>query len=171
MPKQFNSTYWRIGKILTIEQAQDKAAKLKKEGKKIVTVNGSFDLLHIGHLDQLEQAKRQGDVLFIGINSDRSIAERKGKNRPVNPEEARAAMLAALACVDFVTIIDSPYSEMQNYLLRAIKPDIHVNGPDYGEPSTWIEWPVMREVEAKGYTAKKLNNFSTTELIDKIKNK
>lgn len=171
---KFDITNWRMGKILTLEKAAEIAEQLKAEGQKIVTVNGSFDLLHAGHLDQLEEAKKQGDVLFVGVNSDTSV--REGKNRPFDsaqgkpyiPQEARAALLAALACVDYVVVVDAPYNEVPQLFIRAIKPNVHVNGPDYGALETWIEWPAMREVGASGYTVQKRNDLSTSELVKRI---
>src|SRR5690348_4947315 len=103
--------HWRTEKILSLEQAAAKAAKLKAAGKKIVTVNGGFDLLHAGHLDILEEAKQQGDVLFVGINSDSSIRDKKGPDRPLIPQDERMALLAALMCVDYVVLLDAPYDE------------------------------------------------------------
>ena len=154
---------------MTINEAQSRAVELKESGKKLVTVNGSFDLLHAGHLDQLEEAKHQGDMLFVGINSDASVQEEKGKDRPINSEQARAALLAALECVDFVVIVDAPYAEVQNVLLRAVKPDVHVNGPDYGEPPSWIEWPIMQEVGATGCVVQRRNDLATSDIIKKIR--
>lgn len=169
MGKQYNQANWRNEKIVSLNEAEGIAAGLKKEGKKLVTVNGSFDLFHIGHLDQLEEAKKQGDVLFVGMNSDKSIKGYKGEERPFVEEEARGAILAALECVDYVIVIDEKAAEVQDFLLRAVKPHVHVNGPDYGKPEDWIEYPVMQEVGAEGYVARKLNDFSTTDLIGKIR--
>lgn len=165
----FDTTNWRTEKILTLEQVRERAAQLHQAGKKLVTVNGSFDVLHAGHLDQLEDAKRQGDILFVGINSDTSVREAKGSSRPFITEEARAAILAALACVDYVTIIDAPYSKVQDELIKAVQPTVHVNGPDYGAPETWIEWPVMQKFGTVGYTVARRNDLSTTDLVAKIK--
>lgn len=172
---KFDTTNWRVEKIKSLEEASIVAEELKQQGMKIVTVNGSFDLLHAGHLDQLEEARKQGDVLFVGVNSDVSV--REGKNRPFDvaqgkpyiTEEARAAMLAALACVDYVVIVYASYDEVAQTFIRAIQPHVHVNGPDYGAPETWIEWPAMQEVGASGYTVQKRNDLSTSELIEKIK--
>lgn len=166
---KFDTTNWRVDKIKTLEEASRVAEELKQRGKKIVTVNGSFDILHAGHLDQLEEAKKQGDALFVGVNSDASVREGKGEGRPYIPQEARAAMLAALTCVDYVIIIDAPYDEMQNVLLRAVKPSVHVNGPDYGMPETWVEWPAMQAVGASGYTVQRRNDLSTSEFVKRIK--
>ncbi len=154
----------------TLEEAAKVAGELRGAGKKIVTVNGSFDFLHAGHLDQLEEARRQGDVLFVGLNSDESVQQGKGTSRPYIPEAARAAMLAALACVDYVIVIDAPYGGgVPQALVRAVKPHVHINGPDYGLPETWVEWPAMQEVGAKGYTTPRRNHLSTTRLIAKIR--
>jgi len=166
--KDFDTTNWRMEKVLSVDEAGKLATELKGQDKKLVTVNGSFDLVHAGHLDQLEAAKRQGDVLWVGLNSDKSVRDGKGKSRPLIPEAARAAMLAALICVDYVVIIDQPYDEAQNVLIRTVRPDVHVNGPDYGQVESWIEWPVMREVGARGYQVQKRNDLSTSEILAKL---
>ncbi len=162
--------HWRYAKILDLATATNKAAELKAAGKKVVTVNGAFDLLHAGHLDMIEEAKQQGEVLFVGINSDASIRERKGPARPIIGEQERAALLAALACVDYVVIIDAPYDDMQDVLLRAIKPHVHANGAEYGDPSSWVEWPVMQEVGATGHSVLRRPGLATSDVIKKIQN-
>lgn len=161
--------HWHYEKMLSLEEAAQKAEELKAAGKKVVTVNGSFDLLHAGHLDMLEEAKQQGDVLFLGINSDTSIRNEKGSGRPIIGEQERAAMLAALICVDYVVIIDAPYDDMQNALLRAIVPAIHANGAEYGAPENWVEWPVMQEVGAQGYSVQRRPGLATSDIVEKIK--
>lgn len=161
--------HWRYDKIISLEDAAQKAQELKAAGKKIVTVNGSFDLLHAGHLDMLEEAKQQGDALFLGINSDTSIRNEKGETRPIIGEQERAAMLAALMCVDYVVIINAPYDDMQNVLLRAIKPSIHANGAEYGAPEKWIEWPAMQEVGAQGHSVERRPGLATSDIVKKIK--
>ena len=159
-----------MDKVLTIEQAFEVAEKLRDQGKKLVTVNGSFDLLHAGHLDQLEEAKQQGDILFVGINTDESIQAVKGAARPLQAQEPRAAMLAALTMVDYVVLMPGEYDEEPHAsLLPAINPDVHVNGPDRGAPETWVEWPTMQELDITGHTIKKRNDLSTSALLDKIK--
>ena len=161
---------WRYDKILTIEQAKRKADELRAEGKKIVTLNGSFDLLHAGHLDILEEAKQQGDVLIVGINTDESIKAKKGDARPVMPQENRAALLAALACVDYVVIMDGAYNEEPHgSFLPAVKPDLHVNGEEYGPVEGWVEYSVMKELGIGAYQVKRRPNLSTSEIIEKIK--
>lgn len=166
---KFDESNWRREKILTLTEALQQAAVLRAAQKKLVTVNGSFDILHAGHLDQLEEAKGQGEVLFVGINSDESIKEEKGPDRPFVPAPARAALLAALTCVDYVIIIGAPYREVPNVLIDTVRPHVHVNGPDYGTPAAWIEWPAMQKYGTRGYTAARRNDLSTTNLVEKIR--
>lgn len=161
--------HWRTNKILPPDKTRDKASALKDAGKKLVTLNGVFDILHAGHLDMLEEAKQQGDVLFVGMNSDASVIDGKGEKRPFIPEKERAAMLAALVCVDYVIIIDAPYNEVQNELLRTIKPHVHVNGSEYGPPETWLEWPIMQEHDVKPYIVQRREGLATSDIIDRIR--
>lgn len=161
--------HWRYEKILSLKDVAARAEQLRAQGKKLVTVNGAFDLLHAGHLDYLEEAKQQGDVLFVGLNSDASVREGKGKGRPVIAEQERTALLAALVCVDYVVIIDALYREAQNVLLREVRPHVHVNGSEYGQPTQWIEWPVMREVGARGHAVQRREGLATSDIIERIK--
>lgn len=166
----FDTTNWQVQKILTVEEAQELADQLRAAGKRLVTVNGSFDLLHVGHLDQLEEAKRQGDVLFVGINTDAAIAAEKGPGRPLVPEQARAALLAALACVDYAVVMPGGYrEEPHTSLLPAVRPHVHVNGPDRGRQETWVEWPVMQKLGIAGYTVPRRNDFSTSALSEALR--
>lgn len=116
---------------------------LRKEGKRVVFTNGCFDLLHRGHIHCLKQAKLQGDVLVVAINSDSSVRALKGAPRPILPEEDRAEILAALACVDHVVIFDEP--DPLN-LIELLKPDVLVKGGDY----TPDEIVGAKEVESYG---------------------
>ncbi|MBI2667504.1 adenylyltransferase/cytidyltransferase family protein [Candidatus Woesearchaeota archaeon] len=114
-----------LNKVLSNDEIAKKSRGLKKQGKIIVMANGSFDLLHIGHIDLLRQAKRKGDILIIAINSDLSIRTYKGNDRPIIPEKERALMLASLFFVDHVTIFNE--SKALN-IIEKIKPDILVKG-------------------------------------------
>ncbi len=157
--------------MLTLDQVKIKAEELRSAGKKIVTVNGSFDLLQAGHLDFLEEARQQGDILIVGINTDTSIQDKKGVTRPIISQEQRAALLAALICVDYVVIFEGAYSdEPHGSFLPAIKPNIHVNGEEYGPVESWIEYPVMQQFGIRAYQVKRRPNLSTSEIIEKIKN-
>lgn len=161
--------HWRTEKILGVQEAVTKAAELKASGKKIVTVNGAFDILHAGHLDMLEEAKMQGDVLFVGVNSDKSIRDKKGADRPYIPQQERMAMLAALVCVDYIVLLDAPYDEAQDVLIEAVKPDVHANGAEYGPVETWVDYPAMQKVGARGYGVQRRPGLATSDIIKKIK--
>lgn len=160
--------HWRTEKIVTLETAAELAGKARAEGKRAVTLNGAFDLLHAGHLDMLEEAKQQGDVLFVGINSDASVKDGKGEGRPFIGEQERAATLAALICTDFIIIIDAPYKETQDVLIETVKPHVHVNGSEYGEPTRWLEWPAMQKVGAVGHAVERRPGLATSALVEKI---
>jgi len=150
-------------KIKTREELVKIVNKLRRQGKKIVTTNGVFDILHIGHLAFLEEAKQQGDVLIVCVNSDKSVKKLKGVKRPINDEMKRAQMVAGLGCVDYVTIFDE---KDPRELIKAIKPDIHANGQEYGYEC--IEAEVVREVGGRIYLIKKIEDESTTNIIEKI---
>ena len=134
------------------------------KGKKIVTCNGSFDVFHYGHLYFLQQAKKQGDVLVVLLNSDASIKKYKSEDRPINNQDDRAKVLAALECVDYVTIFDD---EDPRRLLDQIKPNVHVNGEEYGEDC--IEAETIKKNGGKLHLVKRIPGLSTTSLIEKIK--
>ncbi|MBN1156897.1 adenylyltransferase/cytidyltransferase family protein [Candidatus Woesearchaeota archaeon] len=138
--------------------------ELKKKKKMIVTCNGSFDIMHIGHVWFLQEAKKQGDILIVGLNSDASVKRYKGPNRPVNKQEQRAEMVAALEMVNFVTIFDELDPRA---LLEAIKPHVHCNGEEYGK--NCMEAETVRKNGGRLHLIKRFGDFSTTEMIKKIK--
>ncbi len=117
-------------KIVRCEELKETVLALKRAAKKIVFTNGCFDLLHIGHVRYLRAAKDEGDVLIVGLNSDRSVRLIKGPKRPLVPENERAEVLASLACVDFVTVFDEPDPLVT---IRAVMPDVLVKGADWAE--------------------------------------
>lgn len=134
-------------------------SELKKAGKKIVFTNGCFDLIHIGHVRYLNEAKSLGDILVIGLNSDKSVSSIK-PGRPVNTEEERAEVLSALYMVDYVTLFseDTPYE-----LIREIQPDILVKGADW-DPKDIIGNDIARETRTIPF----IEGKSTSEIIRKI---
>lgn len=154
-------------KILSLAEAGKRAAKLKALGKRLVTVNGSFDLLHAGHLAILEEAKRQGDTLFVGVNSDAAVRQYKGPDRPIVPEAERARLLAALTCVDYVVVLDE--KEAGGAIIRLVQPHVHANGSEYGPPEQWVEYPVMREYGVAGVACARRTAHATSDLIRKIR--
>ncbi len=115
-------------KILDLSSYRILLKDLKKLGHKIVFTNGCFDILHLGHITYLEEAKAKGDILVVGLNSDDSVKRLKGPERPIKDEKSRASILAALSSVDVVIIFedDTPIS-----LIKAVQPDILVKGGDY----------------------------------------
>lgn len=115
-------------KIVAREEIKDTAAALKADGRTVVFTNGCFDILHAGHVRYLAAARALGDTLVVGLNSDRSVKNLKGPERPINNEDDRAEVLAALAAVDYVVIFDDRTAEG---LVAEIKPDVYVKGGDY----------------------------------------
>jgi glycerol-3-phosphate cytidylyltransferase len=138
--------------------------KLKKDGKKIVLTNGCFDILQIGHVRYLEEAKKLGDMLIVGVNSDESVRILKGKGRPIMPEKERAEILSALECVDYVVIF---YEITPKYLIEQLKPDIHVKGGDYAMDEI-PESKLVVSLGGKTVILKEIEGKSTSALIQKI---
>ena len=148
--------------IKTWEEISLLSNNLKEKGKKIVFTNGCFDLLHAGHVRYLEAAKRFGDVLIVGLNSDRSVHELKGESRPINNENDRASILAALEAVNYVVVFDedTPYK-----LIKTIKPNTLVKGGDY-EGKTVVGQDLVDELKL----VKFIEGKSTTKTIERIQN-
>ncbi len=139
--------------------------KLKEEGKAVVTTNGCFDILHVGHVRYLEKAKSFGDVLIVALNSDKSVKSIKGESRPINNENDRAEVLSALKSVDYVVLFDedSPID-----LLLQIKPDVHTKGADY----TIESLPEAKGIMAAGGRIEFISfveGKSTTSIIEKMR--
>jgi rfaE bifunctional protein nucleotidyltransferase chain/domain len=116
--------------------------RLRHQGKRIAFANGCFDLLHVGHVRFLQGARQQGDVLVVGVNSDRAVRALKGAGRPLLPEAARVELLTALDCVDYVVVFDDDTAEQ---ILRELRPHVQCKGTDYTEESV-PERFVMREL-------------------------
>lgn len=111
-----------------INRAEWKRARAEKQFETVVFTNGCFDILHRGHVEYLAQARNEGDCLIVGLNSDDSVRRLKGDNRPINQEDDRALLLAALECVDYVILFDEDTPES---LIRSVEPDVLVKGGDY----------------------------------------
>lgn len=155
-----------IKKIKSEEEIIEIAKKLQSEKKIIVTTNGSFDIFHYGHVKLFEEAKKQGDILIVGINSDSSVRGYKGPDRPINPENARAGVISALESVDYVFLFDDP---IPNRWLELICPNVHCNSSEYGE--NCIEKPILKKIGARLHLVHRDGNdgLSTTEIIQKLK--
>jgi len=154
-----------IEKLKTQEEIKSIAKRLKNQGETIVTLNGSFDLLHAGHLKIIRQAKNQGDRLIIGLNSDNSVKSNKGEERPIINEKARAEMLDAIRFIDYIVILDA--KDISIPLIKLIKPHVHVNGSEYGE--NCIEADTLKSVGGRLYVVEKEQGLSTSDIIKKIK--
>ena len=154
-------------KLLALESLEPIVAALKASGKTVVFANGCFDLLHVGHIRYLQSARRLGDALVVGLNSDESVRRLKGPQRPLMPEDERAEILAALACVDYIVIFQEPNVEV---LLRVLKPDIQCKGTDYTE-ETVPEREVVRSYGGRVAIAGDPKDHSTRDLIQDILNR
>ena len=151
-------------KILSRDRLIEAAQRERAAGRSLVFANGAFDLLHVGHVRYLEAARRQGGWLAVAVNSDRSVARAKGPGRPVLPEAERAEIVAALACVDAVTVFDE---DSPTALIDGIRPDVHAKGTDYTADSV----PERAAVAAYGGRTVIVGDpkdHATTDLIERI---
>jgi D-glycero-beta-D-manno-heptose 1-phosphate adenylyltransferase len=150
---------------MTIAGAARFAAECRAAGQRVVFTNGVFDLLHPGHVRYLQQARGLGDVLIVGLNSDRSVGANKGPGRPLTPEAERTEILAALTCVDAVVVFDE---ETPHDLIAAVAPDVLVKGADWAEDAI-----VGRDlVEARGGRVVRVpveQGYSTTSIVARIR--
>jgi rfaE bifunctional protein nucleotidyltransferase chain/domain len=154
-----------LSRVLSREAAAAMAERERAAGRRIVFTNGVFDLLHVGHVRYLTQARQLGDRLIVAVNSDRSVQANKGAGRPVTPEGERAEILAALDCVDAVVIFDE---DNPHAIISAIQPDILVKGADW--PANGI---IGRDiVEARGGRVVRISvelGHSTSSIIERVK--
>ena len=153
------------GRILSDEELLTERARLKADGKTVVFTNGVFDLLHVGHVRYLAQARALGDALVVAINSDRSVRELKGNDRPVIVEHERAEIIAALRPVNYVTIFDdvSPRS-----LIAKLLPDVLVKGGDYATDEIH-GGPETLAAGGKVVSLPFIDGVSTTSIIERMK--
>ena len=151
-------------KIKSTDELKSIVEDLKKHNKKIVTTNGVFDILHIGHIRYLKGAKKLGDILIIAINSDNSVKKIKDPKRPLNNENDRAEAIASLEHVDYVTIFNE---ENPIKFLEEIKPEVHIKGGDYNI-NRIIEKNVVEKNGGKIILIPEVKGYSTTDLIKKI---
>lgn len=160
-----------MGQVVDLARAAEESARLRAEGKVVVFTNGHFDLLHYGHVRYLQEARALGDFLIVGVNSDASTRALKGPGRPIVPAEERAAVVAALACVDRVVIFSSLTAEA---LVEALRPQVYVKGGDWrpGEARGGEQGPPEAAVVAR-YGGRVvflpyLPGHSTSDLIARI---
>jgi rfaE bifunctional protein nucleotidyltransferase chain/domain len=150
--------------ILPLAALAERLRSQPERGRTVVLANGCFDLLHVGHLRYLEDAKQLGDQLVVGINSDRSVRDLKGAGRPLQNERDRAALVAAFRCVDFVFVFDEPTIETA---LRILRPDIHAKGTDY-TPEDVPEAAVSRELGIRVAITGDPKSHATRDIIKQV---
>jgi len=151
-------------KILSLDELRHRLGQHRQRGQRIVLANGCFDLLHVGHIRYLEEARREGDVLVVAVNSDASERGLKGAGRPILPERARAELVAALGAVDYVVLFDEPNVEA---LLVALRPDVHAKGTDY-TADTVPERELARRLGIHVAIVGDLKRHSTQDLIARV---
>jgi rfaE bifunctional protein nucleotidyltransferase chain/domain len=155
-------------KVVTLPVLLKKTAILRRSRRMIAFTNGCFDLMHVGHVTYLEAAKngKKGDnrILIVGLNSDKSVVTIKDPGRPICPQQSRAAVLASLACVDFVVLFneETPYN-----LIKAIQPDVLIKGADYKNKEV-VGSDIVKARKGKVELIKFVNGFSTSNIITKI---
>ncbi len=149
-----------VNKIKKRDELARDVRGLREQGLKVVFTNGCFDLLHVGHVRYLTEARAKGDILVVGLNSDRSVLEIKGSNRPIVPEDQRAEVLASLSCVDFITIFDEPDPLA---LIKTLLPDILVKGADWAEDEI-----IGKEIVEEVIRIPLIRGASTSGIIERI---
>ena len=153
-----------ITKVKNLSELQHALALHKQEGKKIVFTNGCYDLLHIGHIRCFKEAKKLGDILVVALNSDCSVRALKGPPRPIVPQEERAEILAALECVDYVTIFDQ---DNPREMISLLKPDILVKGGDW-TVDTIVGRDIVESYGGKVFSLPLVAGVSTTAMVNAI---
>ncbi|MEA1987046.1 MAG: D-glycero-beta-D-manno-heptose 1-phosphate adenylyltransferase [Candidatus Marinimicrobia bacterium] len=151
-------------KITNKKMAKIQIEKWQENGEKVVFTNGCFDILHVGHIRYLFEAKSKGDHLIIGLNTDKSVKKLKGKNRPIQSEQDRALILAGLEAVDLVILFDE---DTPLELIKFLKPDILVKGSDY-EIDEIVGGKEVVEAGGKVETIEFVEGKSTSSIIEKI---
>jgi rfaE bifunctional protein nucleotidyltransferase chain/domain len=152
-------------KIVARDVLRGKLAEHKRRGRRIVFANGCFDTLHVGHIRYLEGSRREGDVLVVGVNADSSVCNLKGPGRPILDENARAQLVAALRCVDFVVLFAEPNVES---LLEDLRPNVHAKGTDY-TADTVPERAVAARLGIRVAIVGDPKDHSTRELLESIR--
>ena len=151
-------------KIKTLARMKAIVARLKRQGKKVVFTNGCFDILHVGHVRYLRKAKQRGDVLVIGVNTDRSVKKIKGEKRPVVPEKERAEILSALESVDYIVLFDEPNPLR---LIEALRPNVLVKGADWPK-SRIVGREIVEKIGGRVVRIPLVAGASSTGVIEKI---
>jgi len=151
-------------KVLDRKTLKERVDSFRQSGKIVVFTNGCFDLLHVGHVRYLEEARKQGDCLVVAVNSDSSVRQIKGPERPIIAEEQRAEVVAALGCVDWVTIFDEPDPLV---LIKLLKPDVLVKGGDWPEEKI-VGASEVKEAGGKVSRIPQEVGVSTSDILEKV---
>ncbi len=151
-------------KLLDSDSLKDRLNDLRRSGSRIVFTNGCFDILHAGHVRYLSEARSYGDILVVGLNSDKSVKLIKSENRPIIPELQRAEVLAGLWCVDYVTLF---HESDPLKLIEKLKPDILVKGADWAEDQI-VGADIVNANGGKVIRIRMVSGVSTSEIIQKI---
>jgi rfaE bifunctional protein nucleotidyltransferase chain/domain len=154
-----------ISKVIARDVLQHKLAEHKRLGQRIVLANGCFDTLHVGHIRYLEGARREGDLLVVAVNADSSVCTLKGPGRPILDENARALLVAALRCVDYVVVF--PEATVES-LLEELRPDVHAKGTDY-TADTVPERAVAARLSIRVAIVGDPKDHSTRALLDSVR--
>jgi rfaE bifunctional protein nucleotidyltransferase chain/domain len=154
-----------MGKIVSLEELRSLRAEWRAQGQTLVLTNGCFDLLHVGHVQFLEAARRLGDVLVVGLNSDRSARRLKGPRHPLLPQADRAAVLAALSAVDYVVVFEETTAEA---LVWALQPEVYAKGGDYAQSKELPEADDVAQYGGRVEILPLVPGRSTTQLIEAI---
>ena len=153
-----------ISKIVKVKELINRIDPFRRSGKQVVFTNGCFDIMHAGHVRYLAAARSEGEILVVGINSDKSVKSIKGKNRPIMPQDQRAEVLAGLWCVDYIVFFDEPDPLR---LIQAIKPDVLVKGEDWAEDKI-IGADFVKADGGKVVRIAVVPDISTSMIIEKI---
>jgi rfaE bifunctional protein nucleotidyltransferase chain/domain len=151
-------------KIISLAEARVIAEGMRIANRRVVVANGAFDMLHVGHVRYLADARSRGDALFVAVNSDLSVRTSKGPLRPIVPEGERAELLSHLDCVDWIVMFDEP---TVTEVLRAIRPHVHAKGTDY-TPETVPEREVVAEWAGETVICGDAKDHATTDLVGAI---
>lgn len=153
-----------MGRVLPLQELLPLRQRWREQGRSLVFTNGCFDLLHLGHVRYLQDAKALGDLLIVGLNSDASARRIKGEGRPILPQEERSQILAALACVDGVVIFGEETAEL---LVSLLQPEVYVKGGDYGAENL-PEARIVAQYGGRTVILPFLKGHSTTAIIERI---
>lgn len=160
---QYQWPEWTQKKLILPDEIEKRAKAIRQEGKSIVTLNGSFDLMHAGHLYILFEAAKAADVLIVALNSDASIQTYKSTDRPIIPLQQRLEMVSAIECVDYVTWFNETDPRQ---ILTKIRPNFHANGAEYG--ADCVEAEIVKQHGGKIYLIDRIPGLSTSEIIAKV---